>query len=158
MKRNAAVLSTQVCVRNEASEGPVRVTFSVKDSQWGTGEVARGKVACAEGTFIGGPGDVVGTIEHTSRDMGVQTTKAFDVRATNHWMGQPGATVTDLRDFGVCNSFVVGQTDNFDDLIRRISITRKPDTNWKVFEVVVEDSRGQSGKSPRNCRQSPTAE
>jgi hypothetical protein len=101
---------------------------------------------------------VEGTIEHTARDMGVSSTKAFDVRADNPWMGRPQAQVVDSRVLGACGMFGVGDTEYFDDLTRRISITRKPDTNWKVFEVVVEDSRGESGKPPRNCRWNPKRE
>ena len=151
VQRDAASLSTKVCVRNEASEGPVRVTFSTKDTQWGTGEVVRGEAACAEGSFIN-VADIEGTIEHTTRDMGVRNTKDFIVRANNPWIGPPNAVVKDLMGFGVCKEFSVGQTVYFDDSVRRISITRMPDTNWKVFEVVVEDSRGESGKAPRLCR------
>lgn len=152
VQRNAAgTLSTMVCVRNEASEGPVRITFSFKDTQWGTGEVARGNVACAEGSAVLGGWDVVGTIEHTSQDMGFRTTKIFDVRATNYVFATTQARVTNAQGYGACNTFSEGDTEFFDDLIRRMSITRKRDTNWKVFEVVVEDSRGQAGERIRSC-------
>ncbi len=158
VQRNAATLSTMVCVRNEASEGPVRVTFRVSDTQRDTGEVERGQVACAEGSAINGGWDVAGTIEHTSKDMGFRTLKAFDIRATNPWMGPPSAKVTNAQQFGVCGNYSVGETQFFDDLIRRITITRKPDTNWKMFEVVIEDSRGQSGERMQWCHGGSTAE
>ena len=144
--RLAANLGTRICIVNSWTE-TVNVTYDLKDTSIGEGDIRPGYQSCAEGTrfdFTDVGGDLVLP----------DPAQPFEFSATNPWFGAPYAHISQREDpslgyqlmYHLCTSesgFDVGATRLWDNGTMRITIKRLPDDQWKEFTLVIEPSQGQ---------------
>lgn len=143
--RQASVMPTQACVRNDSPDQPINVQFTVKHHESGTGMVAPGAMACADG-YVSGGHDVVGTVRVEVTENDETVTRGYDIGASNSWLFAPQFEVVHAGSkSGVCDGLREGEVRVFDDGYRRFTVSRENDSEFKNFTFAVSPSSGKQG-------------
>jgi hypothetical protein len=140
--RQAGVLGTRVCVKSQ-SPAILYVTFDLKDTSTGEGQLTSGAQACAEGSSAGLALDVSGKIQIQGTPI-----RELSLYAQNIWIGAPMAYLKQGKPVDrYCTSYdgmAINEVRTWDDGLQRFVVTRRADGQWKEFTVEVFETQDPS--------------
>lgn len=150
--RQAGNLGSRVCFTNlTGSDVPIEITDA--DTGEGLHQVPDKGQFCAEGTNSIAPVDVAGRVDvgHVIDADNVHKTKylSFPFRVNNPWIGKPVFFVRGYCTGEASWHLDVNETKYADSSSITMEITRKPDGQWKNFDVLLTKSKGCSEYSKK---------
>jgi hypothetical protein len=145
--RQAGGLGTRICIINFWTD-TVRVKFTNKDTDTGTGPLRPNNTFCAEGTKGVLP-DVDGTLVFPEPARALYFGAVLDNRGDflpvvslgQFAVNDPQPSMPEKFCLGP--SFKVGDDALWDNGTIRVTISRLPDDQWKEFNLVIKPSQGQ---------------